>query len=150
MSDRIGLVQCTWKRHAEFANDLGRLSIDRDTYFGIKAQLRRAANGTVRDEDWEYPCGTTRGAIGEIRYDEQGEVEVIRIDRVDQEEAIINYRVYFNEPTLCPEELWGMGMGAKSLHKDFIGTSQQDDIDLAVARTNTTSANGAELDTFSV
>ncbi|KZF07842.1 hypothetical protein A2J03_22620 [Rhodococcus sp. EPR-157] len=116
-----------------------------DTWVAIRTQLRRAANGTVREEDWEYPCESSRGAIGEIRYDEAGEVRAIKPDGAIFEEAIIHYRVYFNEPKLCPEELWAMGAGSKSWHIDHIGTVQQDDIDLAVARSNGTSATGVEL-----
>ncbi|MCT1353837.1 MULTISPECIES: hypothetical protein [unclassified Gordonia (in: high G+C Gram-positive bacteria)] len=149
-SDRIGVINCSWKRHSDLAHDIGRLRVDKDTWVAIKAQLRRAAIGTIRDEDWEYPCESTRGAIGEIRYDEEAEVEAIYSDRVITETTTVNYRVYFNEPVLCPEELWGMGAGAKSLHPDYVGTEQQADIDVAVGRTNSTSATGRELLTFPV
>lgn len=147
-SDRIGKVQCSWKRHGELANDLGRLRIDVDTWIALKTQLKRAATGTIRNQDWEYPCGSTRGAIGEIRYDEEGEVQVIRPDSIVMEAATINYRVYFNEPSLCPQELWGMSAGGKSLHPDYLGTDQQTDIDMAVGRTNMTTPRGVELLTF--
>jgi hypothetical protein len=143
-------VQCSWKRHSEFGHDVVRLQLDVDTWIALKAQLRRAAHGTIRDADWEYPCGSTHGAIGEIRYDEEGEVQVIHPDSVVMEPATIHYRVYFNEPRLCPQELWGMGAGAKSLHPDYVGTDQQTDIDVAVGRTNATSGRGVELLTFLV
>lgn len=149
-SDRIGKVQCSWKRHTEFSKDVARLQIDADTWIALKTQLHRVATGTVRDDEWEYPCGSSHGAIGEIRYDEEGEVRVIRAASAVKEPATIHYRVYFNEPRLCPEELWSMGAGAKSLHPDYLGTDQQTDIDIAVARTNGTSALGVELLTFPV
>jgi hypothetical protein len=143
-------VQCSWRRHPDFGNDVGRLQIDADTCIALKTQLRRAANGTIRDGDWEYPCASTRGAIGEIRHDEEGEVQVIRSHSVVMEPATIHYRVYFSEPRLCPQELWGMGAGAKSHHPDYVGTDQQTDIDIAVARTNATSELGVGLLTFPV
>ena len=149
-SDRIGKVQCSWKRHAEFGHDVGRLQIDRDTWIALKTQLRRAATGTIRDKDWEYPCGSSHGAIGEIRHDEEGEVQVIRTDAVIMEPATIHYRVYFNEPRLCPQELWSMTAGAKCLHPDYVGTDQQEDIDIAVGRSNSTSLRGVELEPFPV
>ena len=39
-----------------------------------------SARGTIRDENWEYPCGTTRGSVGEIRYGEEDEVELVTVN----------------------------------------------------------------------
>ena len=148
-TDRIGIFECTWKRHGEFAGDIGRLNLDTDTWVALKMLMRRAAAGTVRLDEWEYPCASSRGAIGELKHHEECEVTAIKADRAVPESATVHYRVYFAEPAVSPEELWALGMGAKSWHPDFVGTNQQDDIELAMGRANTTTPQGVELLTFS-
>jgi hypothetical protein len=147
-TDRIGILICTWRRHAEFGGDVGRLGIDRDTWAAMKSLMRRAARGTVRENEWEFPCATSSGSLGELKLYEADEVSYVAEGQKVIDEVTIHYRIYFNEPTLCPEELWAMGAGAKCEHPEYVGTDQQADIAVAVGRTYACSANGNELLTF--
>lgn len=148
-SDRIGIRECSWKGHDEFFNDIRRVVKDAQTWSAIKTMMRRAAAGTAREVRWEYPCASSTGMIGELKHTEHGEVEYSDpAGNTIVESADIHYRVYFNEPRFCPAELWAMGAGTKSLHPQFEGTDQQDDIEIAVLRASQTTPGGTELHSF--
>ncbi|MGB3485248.1 MAG: hypothetical protein WBB07_23915 [Mycobacterium sp.] len=150
-SDRIGIRQCNWKYHGAFIEDLKRISVDAQTWASLKTMLKRAADGTAQDVNWEYPCASSSGIVGELKHDEIGEVRYLDTDSnpvVDQ--AMIHYRIYFNEPTLCPEELWAMGGGAKSHHPEYVGTDQQTDIELSRLRASQVDPTGCDLYNFPV
>lgn len=146
-SDRIGIHKCTWKYHSEFVNDLRRVGVDGQAWSGIKQMLKSAADGTARDDiNWEYPCASSNGIIGELKYDQECDVTYLVADVgkvVDS--TTVCYRIYFNEPALCPQELWAMGIGAKSLHPHYVGTDQQVDIEVAKLRASQTSSMGSDL-----
>lgn len=145
-SDRIGIRRCTWKYHPEFVADLRRIGVDKHTWRAIVAMLRRAADGTARKVDWEFPCASSTGIIGELKHAEEAEIKCLDADNnVAFETTTNHYRVYFNEPHLCPEELWAMGAGVKSHHPYFVGTNQQDDIQLAALRASQTDPTGRDL-----
>jgi hypothetical protein len=127
-----------------------RVGIDWQTWNNVKTMMRAAADGTARDVVWEYPCQSSNGVIGELKHEEAGEVRYIDdangIEVV--ESAMIRYRVYINEPNLCPEELWAMGFGAKSHHPHYPSTNQQTDIELATLRASQTDQTGRDLPQF--
>ncbi len=149
-SDRIGVHQCDWRRHPSFADDIGRLQVDPDTWSAMKTLLRRTAQGTVRDEEWEYPCASSNGMLGELKMQEEDEVDVISPAGVSREAITVHYRLYFNEPKPCPTDLWAMGAGAKALHASYPSTDQQNDIDVSKGRVMMTTPAGNELQHFPV
>ena len=119
---------------------------DAATWQGIKAMMLAAAGGTARDVRWEFPCASSNGMIGELKYSEQGEVRyLVGNSEPVVESAEIHYRVYFAEPKLCPAELWAMGFGVKSLHPHFVPTDQQADIEIAMLRASQSSPTGTDL-----
>ena len=144
-STRIGKCQCSWKRHASFGDDVKRFAIDRDTWEGIKDAMKRMANGSSRAREWDFPCASTRGLIGELRYNEHAEIHEKDGAITDVE---VCYRVYFAEPKLCPVELWAMLLGRKCRDDRLPQSDQQTDIDTARARAEYTSQSGNELGDF--
>lgn len=144
-SDRIGIRKCTWKYHVAFVDDAKRIRVDHATWQAIKTMMFAAADGTARDVIWEFPCESSHGSIGELKHEEQDEVQSFQPNCVGVETAEIHYRVYFSEPKLCPEELWAMGLGVKSHHPEFVGTDQQSDIELASLRASQSGPTGNGL-----
>lgn len=111
--------------------------------------MAAAADGTARDVNWEYPCRTTNGIVGELKHDEWTEVRFPDADgNIVEHETIAYYRIYYNEPAACPNELWAMGIGVKSHNEHFVGTNQQDDVEIAALRASQCHETGVGLFEF--
>ncbi|WP_248488904.1 hypothetical protein [Tsukamurella sp. PLM1] len=120
--------------------------LDRAWLATLKQLLRRAAQGTVRNEEWEYPCATSRGQIGELKMTYAHECER------DGELTDLNvwHRIYYHEPSACPAELWAVSAGCK-VDGDATGAAQQQDaIDRACTRVAFTDPLGRELQEWPV
>ncbi|BCN82793.1 hypothetical protein RE0356_14340 [Prescottella equi] len=147
-SDRVKQGGCQWKRHEEFSIDAGKLgTIDADTWASLKRLLVRAAQGTVRDEEWEYPCALANGRVGELRMEHAGEVTD---DEGIDHEVTFHYRTYYHEPRACPTDLWAMALGLKHIRDPDSASRQNDDIARAKDRVLLCDPQGHNLLAFNL
>ncbi|QTF81750.1 hypothetical protein SEA_BEEGEE_47 [Gordonia phage BeeGee] len=58
------------------------------------------------------------------------------------------HRIYYNEPTMCPMELWALAFGSKVGGDPEAAEDQQAAIERAKNRIQTTSRTGEELIDF--
>jgi hypothetical protein len=100
-SSRVQQGGCRWDLLDGFRGDLRELQLDEMTLRELKGLMTRAATGTVRSDEWEYPLRSGGNMVGELRLD----IEALK------------YRLYYNEPALDMELLLAVVMGLK-VHDD--------------------------------
>lgn len=100
-SSRVTIGGCRWFFVSEFKTDLKALQLTADDLATLKRLLQRAAQGTVRFDEWEYPLALGGGVIGELRMD----IEELK------------YRIFYYEPTRDMTALLALGIMVKS-HDD--------------------------------
>ncbi|MFD6883005.1 hypothetical protein [Rhodococcus sp. NPDC060084] len=97
-SSRVTVGGCTWELLAEFKRDITELNLDHMTLHEVKRLMLRAAQGTVRTDEWEYPLVSGGNMVGELRLD----IEELK------------YRLYYNEPRSAPTLLLAVLLGVKT------------------------------------
>ncbi|GAA2376215.1 hypothetical protein GCM10009855_14410 [Gordonia cholesterolivorans] len=150
-SDRVCRGGCCWKRHGDLGEDLQSLhqAIHPSTWSDIRQLMARAARGTVRSTEWEYPCRSSHGRVGELKTSVTEAVQVDDVDDPDTDDGTVDmrvhYRIYYHEPSLHETELWAMAAGSKCKDARYRSTNQDDDIARARDRTDGTPLNGDGL-----
>lgn len=144
-SARVLRGGCTWKRHPDLPADFEaypvEVVLDRAWLATLKQLLRRAAQGTVRNEEWEYPCATARGQIGELKMTHAHEFE----RGGEMIDLLVWHRIYYHEPGACPSELWAMSAGCKVDGDETGAAHQQEAIERACSRVAFTDLLGRDL-----
>lgn len=100
-SSRVTNGGCRWFFVPAFKADLQALQLTADDVATLKRLLNRAAQGTVRFDEWEYPLALGGGVIGELR--------------MDIEDS--KYRIFYYEPTRDMTALLALGIMVKA-HDD--------------------------------
>lgn len=127
-SARVTKGGCRWRFVKAFTNDVADLALTLDDRHTLKRLLDRAAQGTVRSEEWEYPLSLGRGVIGELRMD-------IGDDK---------YRIMYHEPRDDLAGLLALGIMVKEHDDEGQWRQQQNDF-IEVARGRLIAEDGRRL-----